>query len=155
MEITINGTKHIIDDARQDEALLEFLREDLNLTGTKNGCNVGVCGACVVLIDDKPMRACRRQLKHAAGKNVLTVEGLSQNDTLHPIQQAFLDKAAVQCGYCIPGMLLSGHALLMQNQQPSRDDIRKAINNNLCRCTGYVQIVDAIEAAAPHYAKNE
>ena len=152
MEITVNGKKHIVDDSRQDDELLEFLREDLDLTGTKNGCRIGVCGACVVLIDDKPFRACCRKLKHCDGKNVLTIEGLHGADGgVHPLQQAFMDKGAVQCGYCIPGMIMSGHALLMQNRHPTRLEIRKAINNNICRCTGYVQIVDAIEAAAPAY----
>ncbi|MBQ9243303.1 MAG: (2Fe-2S)-binding protein [Proteobacteria bacterium] len=155
MEITVNGTKHIVDDSRQDDELLNWLREDLNLTGTKNGCHVGICGACVVLIDGKPMRACRRLLKHADGKEVTTIEGLKGKDgALHPLQQAFVDCGAVQCGYCIPGMIMSGHALLLQNHHPSRDEIRKAISNNLCRCTGYVQIVDAIESAGNAYDEN-
>lgn len=154
MEIIINGQKHIVDNSRQDDELLEFLREDLNLTGTKDGCHIGVCGACVVLIDGKPMRACCRKLKHADGKSVLTIEGLKGKNKgeIHPLQQAFCDKGAIQCGYCIPGMVMSGHALLLQNHHPTRDEIRKAIANNICRCTGYVQIVDAIEAAADAYA---
>ncbi len=154
MEITVNGTKHIVDEARQEEDLLNYLREDLDLTGTKNGCHVGVCGACVVLIDGKPMRACCRKLKQVAGKEILTIEGLHGNHgELHPLQQSFVDHGAVQCGYCIPGMIMTSHALLMQNHHPSRADIRKAIANNICRCTGYVQIVDAIEAAGDAYDK--
>ncbi len=155
MEITVNGTKHIVDDSRQDEELLNWLREDLNRTGTKNGCHIGICGACVGLIDGKPMRACRRLLKHAAGKEVTTIEGLKGKDgALHPLQQSFVDCGAVQCGYCIPGMIMTSHALLMQNHHPTREEIRKAISNNLCRCTGYVQIVDAIEAAGNAYDEN-
>lgn len=152
MIITVNGIQHTIDDSRQNDALLEYLREDLNLTGTKDGCHVGVCGACVVLIDGKPMRACCRKLKQVDGHEVLTIEGLHGKDGgIAPIQQSFMDKGAVQCGYCIPGMIMTGHALLMQNHHPTRDEIRKAIANNICRCTGYVQIVDAIEDAAPKY----
>ena len=152
MEITVNGKTHIVEDSRQDDELLEYLREDLDLTGTKDGCHIGVCGACVVLVDDKPMRACCRKLKQVSGKNILTIEGLRGKDgALHPIQQAFCDHGAIQCGYCIPGMVMTGHALLLQNHHPSREEIRKAINNNLCRCTGYVQIVDAIEAAGSAY----
>ncbi|MBQ9394240.1 MAG: (2Fe-2S)-binding protein [Proteobacteria bacterium] len=147
MEITVNGKKHIVDDARENDELLEFLREDLDLTGTKNGCHVGICGACVVLVDGKPMRACCRKLKQVAGKEILTIEGLHGKDGgLHPLQQSFLDKGAVQCGFCIPGMIMTSHALLLQNHHPTRDEIRKAIANNICRCTGYVQIVDAVEA---------
>lgn len=154
MEIKVNGKSHIVDDTRADDELLEYLREDLDLTGTKNGCHVGVCGACVVLVDGKPMRACCRKLKQVAGKDILTIEGLKNADgSIHPLQQSFMDKGAVQCGYCIPGMIMSGHALLMQNHHPSRDEIRKAIANNICRCTGYVQIVDAIEAAGDAYDK--
>lgn len=149
MEISVNGKKHIVDDARENDDLLEFLREDLDLTGTKNGCHVGICGACVVLVDGKPMRACCRKLKQVAGKQILTIEGLhGKNGRLHPLQQNFMDKGAVQCGYCIPGMIMTSHALLMQNHHPTRDEIRKAIANNICRCTGYVQIVDAVEATA-------
>lgn len=149
IEITVNGQTHSVDETRQEDVLLDFLREGLDLTGTKNGCHVGVCGACVVLVDNKPVRSCTRKLKQISGKSVLTIEGMESADgKLHPLQQAFIDKAAVQCGFCTPGMVLSGHALLMQNAQPTRDEIRKAINNNLCRCTGYVQIVDAIEAAS-------
>lgn len=153
MQITINNQVHTIDDDRADDLLLNYLREDLDLTGTKNGCGVGVCGACVVLIDQKPQRSCRQSLKKCDNKSVLTIEGLCQGEDLHPLQQAFVDCGAVQCGYCIPGMILSSHALLLQNQNPSRDEIRKAINNNLCRCTGYVQIVDAVGQAAKSYTE--
>jgi len=156
MIITVNGKKYTVDDSRSGEELLNWLREDLDLTGTKNGCHIGICGACVVLIDGKPFRACRRTLKHADGHEVLTIEGLKNKDgSPSPIQQSFMDKGAVQCGYCIPGMIMSGHALLLQNHNPSRDEIRKAIANNICRCTGYVQIVDAIEDAAKSYQDKE
>ncbi len=154
MQITVNGILHEISDDRGSELLLEYLREDLDLTGTKNGCGVGICGACVVLIDGKPMRSCRRTLKQTDGKSVLTIEGLEgKNGELHPLQQAFVDCGAIQCGYCIPGMVMTSHAFLMTNHHPTREEIRKAINNNLCRCTGYQQIVDAVETAAPYYEK--
>ena len=152
MIITINGTQHIVDDSRANDDLLNWIREDLDLTGTKNGCHIGICGACVVLIDGKPFRACRRQLKHADGHEITTIEGLHGKDGgIHPLQQSFMDKGAVQCGYCIPGMIMTSHALLMQNHNPSREEIRKAIAMNICRCTGYVQIVDAVEDAAKNY----
>ena len=152
MEIIVNEVSHIVDDARQNDELLDYLREDLDLTGTKNGCHVGVCGACVVLVDDKPVRACCRKLKQVAGKKILTIEGLhGKTEKLHPLQRAFMDKGSVQCGYCIPGMIMTGHALLLQNHHPTREEIRKAIANNICRCTGYVQIVDAIESAGDAY----
>lgn len=152
MEMTVNGMQHVVDDSRQDDCLLEYLREDLDLTGTKNGCHIGVCGACVVLINGKPMRACCRKLKQCDGAQVLTIEGLHDKDGgIHPIQQAFMDCGAVQCGFCTPGMIMTGHAWLLQNHHPTREQIRKAINNNICRCTGYVQIVDAIESAAKDY----
>ena len=154
MKFTINNNTVEVDDTLKNENLLHYIREDLNLTGTKNACGIGICGACLVLVDEKPVRACRRELKHVENKNILTVEGLKNTENpqqLHPLQQSFVDKAAVQCGYCIPGMLMAGHALLLKQHNPTREEIRKAINNNLCRCTGYQQIVDAIEDAAQHY----
>ena len=152
MEINVNGVKHIVDDSRANDELLEFIRDDLDLTGTKNGCHVGVCGACVVLVDGKPQRACCRKLKQVDGKEILTIEGLRDKDgKIHPLQQSFVDCGAVQCGYCIPGMIMTGHALLLQNHHPTREEIRKAINNNICRCTGDVQIVDAIQNAGDAY----
>jgi carbon-monoxide dehydrogenase small subunit len=124
----------------------------LDLTGTKRGCGIGACGSCAVLINNRPVRSCRRTVADIVDKNVLTIEGLARADgSLHPLQQAFVDAGAIQCGYCTPGMVLTAHAFLMANPNPTREQIRRAISANLCRCTGYQQIVDAIEAAAPHY----
>jgi len=121
----------------------------LNLTGTKNGCGTGACGACTVLIDDAARRSCLTKLGSVVGKRITTIEGLEQKDgTLHPIQQAFIDAGAIQCGFCTPGMVLSAYALLLKKKRPSREEIRKGINANLCRCTGYQQIVDAVEQAS-------
>ena len=148
-EITVNGKVHEIPDSDLEMSLIEYLRNKLDLTGTKNGCNIGVCGACTVLIDGSTKRSCVVKLKKAIGKEILTIEGMEAKDgTLHPIQQAFVDCGAIQCGFCTPGMVLSAHALLMQEKEPSRDRIKKAIAGNLCRCTGYQQIIDAVESAA-------
>lgn len=131
--------------------LLDFLRETLDLTGAKRGCDTGLCGACTILIDGATAKACLKTVADITGKEVLTIEGLAAGEELHPLQQAFLDAGAVQCGYCTPGMVLTAHAFLVRQPHPTRTDIRKAINPNLCRCTGYQQIVDAIERAAEAY----
>jgi len=137
---------------REARGLLDFLREDLDLTGAKNGCGAGFCGACTVLLDLQPAKACNLALRDVAGKSILTIEGLTAPDgSLHPLQQAFVDAGAIQCGFCTPGMVLTAHAFLLKNPRPTRPEIRRAINANLCRCTGYQQIIDAIEAAAPRY----
>lgn len=150
---TINGALHVIPTYKLEHTLLDYLREDLDLTGAKNGCGIGVCGSCTVLIDNKAVRACKTRLDSLAGKSILTIEGLTPADgSLHPLQQAFVDQGAIQCGFCTPGMVLSAHALLLANPQPSREEIQRGINANLCRCTGYQQIVDAIAAAAVHYS---
>lgn len=129
--------------------LLEVLRENLGLTGTKESCNKGDCGACTVLVDGKPVLSCLTLAIEAQGKDVLTVEGLAGEDgVLHPIQQAFVDHGALQCGFCAPGMIMSAKALLDRNPNPTEDEIKEGISGNLCRCTGYVKIVEAIEAAA-------
>jgi carbon-monoxide dehydrogenase small subunit len=127
--------------------LLEVLREDLRLTGTKHGCETGECGACTVLIDDVPTLSCLVLPAQAEGTEVTTIEGVAAGSTLHPVQQAFMDAGAVQCGYCTPGMVLTAKALLDTNPEPSRGEIKEAMAGNLCRCTGYVSIVDAIEKA--------
>jgi aerobic-type carbon monoxide dehydrogenase small subunit (CoxS/CutS family) len=153
LKIIINNQSIDIKEASLNDSLLHFLREDLDLTGTKNGCGVGVCGACTVLIDNIPVRACKKLVKDIVGKQVLTIEGMLQPDgSLHPLQQSFIDAGAIQCGFCTPGMVLAAHALLLKNPKPSREQIRKALVGNLCRCTGYQQIVDAIEAAAKYYS---
>jgi xanthine dehydrogenase iron-sulfur cluster and FAD-binding subunit A len=147
LNMTVNGRPVSI-QVEADELLVDALRERLGLTGTKIGCNEGECGACTVLLDDQPVLSCLLPALRAQGRDVLTVEGLRQGDQLHPLQEAFIDHGAVQCGYCTPGFLLSAKALLDRNPQPSRDEIKEAIAGNLCRCTGYVKIVEAIEAVA-------
>ena len=149
MIITINNKEYQITEAQLDTGLAIYLREHLMLTGTKIGCDIGVCGSCTVLVNDKAMRSCKLKLKDVIGKNVLTIEGVSPKDgTLHPIQQAFVDCGAIQCGFCTPGMVLSAYALLKENPKPTRLQVRSALKGNLCRCTGYQQIVDAVMKAA-------
>jgi len=141
-------------DRRKD--LLTFLREDLDLTGAKRGCGIGVCGACTVLADGRPLRACHTLVADVLGRSLTTIEGLAAPDGgLHPLQQAFIDCGAIQCGFCTPGMVLTAHAFLLKHPAPGRDEARRAIAANLCRCTGYQQIIDAIMAAAPCYRKKE
>ena len=130
------------------KTLLEVLREDLGLTGTKHGCELGECGACAVLVDGKPVLSCLVLGLECEGRNVETVEGMAGPDGLHPLQKAFADLGAAQCGYCTPGILLTAKALLEENPKPKLDEIREALSGNLCRCTGYAQILDAVEAAA-------
>lgn len=131
-----------------NRTLVQFLREDLGLTGTKHGCGLGDCGACTVIMDGKPVNSCLVLAVQANGSDVLTIEGLAENGKLHPIQQAFVDKGAIQCGFCSPGMILSAKALLDSNPRPAEHEIRHAISGNLCRCTGYQKIVEAIQEAA-------
>lgn len=128
--------------------LLDFLRDQLGLTGTKKGCEQGECGACTVLLDGEPVNSCSTLAVECEGHEVTTIEGLAQNGKLHPIQQQFIDKWALQCGYCTPGMIMSAKALLDRNPHPTELEIREAISGNLCRCTGYAKIVEAIQAAA-------
>jgi len=129
------------------KTLLEVLREDLGHTGTKHGCELGECGACAVLLDEKPVLSCLVLAQECEGRRILTVEGLGCDGQLHPLQDAFADLGAAQCGYCTPGILLTAKALLDQNPHPTRDQIREALSGNLCRCTGYLQIFEAVEAA--------
>lgn len=152
--IVVNGEKHSYPDEMSDRMLIDFLREDLHLHGTKNGCGIGACGACTVLVNNQPKRSCVTPLSRIEGKEVLTIEGMEdRSGVLHPLQQAFIDAGAIQCGFCTPGMVMTAHAFLLKNSSPSREEIRKALAGNLCRCTGYQQIVDAIETAAPFYRK--
>jgi carbon-monoxide dehydrogenase small subunit len=129
------------------KTLLEVLREDLGHTGTKHGCELGECGACAVLLDGKPVLSCLVLALECDGRQIVTVEGLCSDGILHPLQDAFADLGAAQCGYCTPGILVTAKALLDQNPRPNRDQIREAISGNLCRCTGYLQIFEAVEAA--------
>jgi aerobic-type carbon monoxide dehydrogenase small subunit (CoxS/CutS family) len=134
------------------KTLLEVLREDMQLTGTKHGCELGECGTCTVLIDGKPELSCLLLPIQVERRVITTVEGLASGSELHPLQQAFAELGAAQCGYCTPGMLLSAKSLLEINAQPSRDEIREALAGNLCRCTGYTKILEAIELAAGRMA---
>jgi carbon-monoxide dehydrogenase small subunit len=156
MKLQLNGREIEVAEALGDRRLVEFLREDMDLTGAKNACDVGACGACTILVDDEPLKICIKRVKDVAGHRLLTIEGLAAPDgTLHPLQQAFVDGGAIQCGFCTPGMVLTAHAFLLRHPHPTRAQIRQAIHGNLCRCTGYQQIVDAIEAAAVHYQNAE
>jgi aerobic-type carbon monoxide dehydrogenase small subunit (CoxS/CutS family) len=130
------------------KTLLEVLREDLGLTGTKHGCELGECGTCTVLLDGKPVLSCLVLGLACDGRAVKTVEGLAQGPRLHPLQETFADLGAAQCGYCTPAFLLAADALLTQNPKPSRDEIKQALAGNLCRCTGYIKIYEAVELAA-------
>jgi carbon-monoxide dehydrogenase small subunit len=149
---TVNGKKIRLKKADLESTILVWLREELDLTGVKNGCGIGVCGSCTILIDNQPVRACRLKVEKAVSKEILTIEGLAKEDgSLHPLQQAFIDCGAVQCGFCTPGMILTAHAFLLKNSSPERKEVRKALAGNLCRCTGYQQIIDAVMEAAKHY----
>jgi len=148
-KITLHINKEeIVLKVQDSKTLLEVLREDLGLTGAKEGCGTGDCGACTVLVDDQPILACLTLAVDCVGKGITTVEGLARDGQLHPIQQAFVEKGAVQCGFCTPGMILAGYALLKRNPDPSEQDVKEAIAGNLCRCTGYVKIIDAIVQCA-------
>ena len=130
------------------KTLLEVLREDMQLTGTKHGCELGECGTCTVLVDGRPELSCLVLPVQVAGRAITTIEGMAAGSTLHPLQQAFAELGAAQCGYCTPGILLSAKSLLETNTKPSRDEIREALAGNLCRCTGYAKILEAVELAA-------
>lgn len=145
--MTVNG-KDVTVNVSPHDTLLKVLREDLKLTGVKEGCGVGECGACTVIVDGEAVNSCLMLAPSLEGKDILTVEGLMQDETLHPLQQAFIDYGAVQCGFCTPGLLLSAKALLDHNPKPTEEEIRVGISGNLCRCTGYHQVVEAIQAVA-------
>jgi carbon-monoxide dehydrogenase small subunit len=146
IQLTVNG-EPVEAAVEPNQTLLQFLRDDLGLTGTKHGCGLGDCGACTVIVDGMPVNSCLVLAVQAAGREVLTIEGLAENGNLHPIQQAFVDKGAIQCGFCSPGMILSAKALLDGNPKPTELEIRTAISGNLCRCTGYQKIVEAVQEA--------
>jgi carbon-monoxide dehydrogenase small subunit len=147
LELTVNGSR-IEKEVEGDKRLIDFLREDIGLKGVKEGCGVGECGACTVLIDGKSVLSCLTRVAQVEGKDIVTVEGLANGDNLHPVQQAFVESGGVQCGFCTPGFIMVAVELLNQNPDPSREEIREWIEGNICRCTGYVKIVDAIELAA-------
>ncbi len=135
-------------DVPPGRRLLDLLREDLGLIGTKEGCGEGECGACTVLVDGKPRLSCLTLAIQVEGKEVLTVEGLAQSGKLHPLQEAFIETAGVQCGFCTPGFLMAAYALLLENPSPTKEEVREWLSGNLCRCTGYEQIVEAVLRAA-------
>lgn len=152
IELHVNGRKRAVQaDARR--SLLEVLREELQLTGTKYGCGEGQCGACTVLVDGRATRSCRLSVAAAAGRQITTIEGLERNGELHPLQAAFLEHDAMQCGYCTPGMLMAGVSLLTQQPDPTEDEIKTALQGNICRCGTYLRIVAAVRAAAAGTAR--
>jgi len=131
-----------------NRTLYQLIKEDLNLVGTKDGCRQGVCGSCTVMVDGVPVRSCLTLAVRCEGKHVTTVEGLKSNGMLHPLQQAFIDEGAVQCGFCTPGMLITAAAFLQENPKPTEEEVREALIGNLCRCTGYARILRAVMAAS-------
>ncbi|WP_042877852.1 (2Fe-2S)-binding protein [Cupriavidus necator] len=146
-ELTVNGEEHQVEvPARR--LLSDLLRDDLNLTGTKRGCETGICGACSVLVDGEVVKSCLMLAVQVRGCHVMTVEGLAADGQLHPLQQCFMDNGGLQCGYCTPGFLMASCALLANNPHPTEEEVRHGLNGNLCRCTGYVGIVESILSAA-------
>jgi len=146
LTMTLNGESVTV-EVEPFELLVDVLRDKLGLTGTKIGCNEGECGACTVIMDGQAVLSCLLPAMKAHGREVVTIEGLGHDDELHPLQQAFIEQGAVQCGYCTPGMIMSAKALLDENPRPSAEQIEEAMAGNLCRCTGYLQIIEAVEAA--------
>ncbi len=147
--ITLNVNSEACDIvAFPNRTLLDVLRDDLHLTGTKESCGEGVCGSCTVLVDGKPVRSCLTLAVAVQGKEITTIEGLSAGEKLHPVQEAFVSHHAIQCGFCSPGMILTVYALLNENPRPTETEIRRAISGNVCRCTGYAKIVEAVKSLA-------
>lgn len=146
IELTVNGETYSI-ETEPRRTLLEVLRENLGLTGAKEGCGKGDCGHCTILIDGNPVYSCLTLAVEMEGKDIVTIEGLAEGEKLHPIQQAFVDYGAIQCGFCTPGMILSAKGLLDKNPNPTEAEIKEAISGNLCRCTGYVKIIESIKEA--------
>lgn len=152
VELKVNGDDYEV-YIEPWKTLAQMLRDELGLTGTKEGCDTGNCGACSVIMAGKLVKSCLVLAPRAQGKEILTIEGLATKEGLHPIQQAFIDHFAVQCGYCTPGMILAAKALLDENPHPTEDDVKEGLAGNLCRCTGYVKIVEAVLAAAENMAQ--
>ena len=152
MELQVNGRVCEV-FVEPWKTLLEVLRGEVGLTGAKMGCDDGNCGACTVIVDGKAIKSCLMLVPQAKGKKILTIEGLGSEENLHPLQQAFIDYFAVQCGFCTPGMILAAKALLDENPNATEEEIREGLHGNICRCTGYVKIVEAIEAARDKMAK--
>ncbi len=147
ISLKVNGESYKI-DVQSETVLLDLIREKLDLTGTKDGCRSGECGACTVMMNGVPVNSCMVLAVEADGSEITTIEGLSKGDELHPLQKSFIEKGAVQCGYCTPGMILSAKALLDRNSAPTSEEVKKAIRGNICRCTGYQKIEEAIMDAA-------
>jgi carbon-monoxide dehydrogenase small subunit len=147
LNLTVNGRPYRL-SVLPWRTLLEVIREDLGLTGTKEGCGLGECGACTVLMDGRAVNSCLVLASEAEGKQITTIEGLVNGDKLHPIQQAFVDHGGLQCGFCTPGMIMAAKALLDQNPSPTEEEVKRGIAGNLCRCTGYAKIIESIKAAA-------
>ncbi len=154
IRVTVNGEINEL-LVEPNETLIHVIRNRLGLTGTKEGCSVGDCGACTVIVDGKSVNSCLTLAIATDGKEILTIEGVSVNDDLHPIQKAFIDEGAIQCGYCTPGMVLSAKALLDETPNPTEQEIKQAIAGNLCRCTGYAKIIKAIRTAASAVRNND
>jgi carbon-monoxide dehydrogenase small subunit len=154
IECTING-KMVSIEVEAGETALEMIRDRLLLKGTKEGCGIGECGACTIVVDGKSVNACLMLAAQLHGREIITVEGLEEDGDLNPLQQSFVDHHAVQCGFCTPGLLMSSYALLKENPSPDRRDVIDAISGNLCRCTGYQQIVNAVEDAAKRLCKGK
>jgi len=152
VRLKVNG-KWMEGETRADRMLLDFIREDLGLTGTKKGCEEGECGACTILMNGKAVLSCLTPVLKADEAEILTVEGMATEGRLHPLQEAFWEEGAVQCGYCTPGMLLSARAFLEEHPAPAMEEVKAAISGNLCRCTGYAKIIRAIQAAAEKIGK--
>jgi len=147
--ITLNVNSETYDVVSYpNRTLLEVLRDDLHLTGAKEGCGEGVCGSCTVLVDGTPIRSCLTLAVAVQGKEITTIEGLSTGEKLHPVQEAFVNHHAIQCGFCSPGMILTSYALLSENPNPTEKEIRRALSGNTCRCTGYAKIVEAVKSLA-------
>ncbi len=145
--LNVNAENYEVEVA-PDRLLADVIREDIGLTGTKKGCEIGVCGACTVLLDGKAVSSCLMLAVHAVGKKIMTVEGLMKDGELHPLQKAFVDYGAFQCGFCTPGVLMASKAMLDENPHPTEHEIREGLSGNLCRCTGYAKFVEAIKAVA-------
>ena len=147
IQLTVNGETHdlVVPPTR---TLLDLIRDDLGLTGTKRGCDLGACGACAVLLDGRPVNACLVLAVEAAGQEIVTIEAIASGGKLHPVQEAFVQQGAVQCGFCTPGLVVTVKALLDERPNASESEIREAISGNICRCTGYVKVLDAVRAAA-------
>lgn len=153
IKLTVNGRSYEL-SVPPWETLLKVIREDLGLTGTKEGCGLGECGACTVIMDGKVVNSCLVLAVEADGKKLTTIEGLADRDKLHPVQQAFVDQGGLQCGFCTPGMIMSAKALLDEKSAPTEEEIRRGIAGNMCRCTGYTKIIESITAAAKNMGKS-